>query len=191
MPTGGPFSSKDRKAPPVSWGLVVFVLVVISILVYFELRHESIEEKLRFREPSPGDASREIALPASRGQRVYVPAYSHIYGLGGKPYLLETTLSVRNTDVEHPITISSVRYYDTNGKLVKEYLNSPRRLAPLATGEFLVESEDIRGGSGANFIVEWSSSEEVNEPLIEAVMVSIGQSTSFSFARRGRVLPER
>jgi hypothetical protein len=185
------FGSSDSKPRPVSWGLVAFVLVAISLLVYFEMRHQSIEDQLRFRESPPGNAGEEIALPASTGQRVYVPAYSHIYGLGGKPYLLETTLSVRNTDIERPITISSVRYYDTDGKLVREYLSSPRRLAPLATGEFLVESEDIRGGSGANFIVEWSAADEVNEPMIEAVMVAIGQSTSFSFARRGRVLPER
>ena len=35
------------------------------------------------------------------------------------------------------------RYYDTNGKLVKNYLEKPLRLNPLATAEYLVEQKRI------------------------------------------------
>jgi hypothetical protein len=38
-----------------------------------------------------------------------VPRYSHISSSGGAGILLETTLSVRNTDLEHPIRIDRVR----------------------------------------------------------------------------------
>ena len=50
---------------------------------------------------------------------VYVPVYSHIYARGGKPYLLEATLSLRNTDTDLSISIVRVDYFDTGGKLVR------------------------------------------------------------------------
>ena len=52
-------------------------------------------------------------------QAVYVPVYSHIYYDGGRPYLLEATLSIRNVDPKQPIYVSAVEYYDTDGKLAK------------------------------------------------------------------------
>ena len=57
----------------------------------------------------------------STGQTVYVPIYSHIYsGLKGRPFNLAATLSIRNTDPQHPIRLVSVKFYDSEGKLVKE-----------------------------------------------------------------------
>ena len=48
-------------------------------------------------------------IPLSTGQTVYVPIYSHIYsGLKGRPFELAATLSIRNTDPQSPITITSV-----------------------------------------------------------------------------------
>ncbi len=102
---------------------------------------------------------------------IYVPVYSHIYAKGGKPFLLEATLSIRNSDPKEDIAIASVRYYDTNGKLIRDYLEKPMLLKPLATTEFLVAQKETEGGSGANFIVEWVSDTKVNEPIIEAVMI--------------------
>lgn len=37
------------------------------------------------------------------------------------------------------------------------------------------------GGSGANFIVEWSGDEELNEPLIEAAMVGMDGTHGMAF----------
>ncbi len=100
----------------------------------------------------------------------YVPIYSEIYFFNRTRTLqLAATLSVRNTDPENPITIISVRYYDSDGNLVKNHLESPLRLDPLASTEFIVDEvrgspvvsrrglsdqNDQTGGSGANFIVE-------------------------------------
>ena len=45
----------------------------------------------------------------SDGKTIYVPAYSHIYiGDHEKPFLLTVTLSIRNTDPEHPTNITTV-----------------------------------------------------------------------------------
>ena len=98
---------------------------------------------------------------------------------------MEATLSVRNSDPKEDITIASVRYYDTNGNLIKDYLDKAILLKPLATVEFLVAQKEIEGGSGANFIVEWISDTKVNKPVIEAVMIGIEGQTSISFVRTG------
>ena len=63
----------------------------------------------------------EIAL--TRGQTVYVPVYSHIYsGDTERPFLLTAIVSIRNTDPRVSIVLTAVDYYDSEGKLVRKYL---------------------------------------------------------------------
>ena len=164
--------------------LFAFIFITLVILIGVSTQMEDIDEKLKYIPPQTTAA--EISSEAVvAGQMVYVPIYSHIYAKGGKPFLLEATLSVRNSDAKEDITIASVRYYDTNGKLIRDYLEKPMLLKSLATTEFLVPQKEIQGGSGANFIVEWISDKNVNKPVIEAVMIGIEGQTSISFVRSG------
>jgi hypothetical protein len=120
---------------------------------------------------------------------VYVPVYSHIYYRDEHRFVnLAITLSVRNTDADHPIAVRSVRYYDTDGRLVRTYVSEPARLAPMATREFIVEEEDSSGGSGANFVVDWSAAQAVSEPVVEAVMIGTTGGQGISFTSVGRTL---
>ncbi len=122
---------------------------------------------------------------------VYVPVYSHIYHDGGRPYLLEATLSIRNVDPNQPVYVDGVDYYDTDGELSKRMLSRLIELKPLQTIEFLVERHDVSGGSGANFIVQWHAVDKrVHAPLIEAVMVGRSGTNAISFVRKGEPLPE-
>jgi len=75
--------------------------------------------------------------------------------------------------------------------LIKDYLEKPMLLKPLATAEFLVAQKEIEGGSGANFMVKWVSDTKVNEPVIEAVMIGIEGQTSISFVRAGVAIEEK
>ena len=121
----------------------------------------------------------------SKGQQVYVPAYSHIYtGNRQIPSLLTVTLSIRNTDISHAIEIMSVDYYDTKGELIKKYLSSPVFLNSLESIRYVVDYDDKTGGSGANFIVEWRSKNIVNPPIMETIMIG----TRSSFTSKGRVI---
>lgn len=123
------------------------------------------------------------------GQTVYVPVYSHVYHRdGSQEFNLTATLSIRNTDLDHAIIITAVRYYDSAGELVRRYLEQPLGLAPLASGAFVVEERDRAGGVGANFIVEWQAEAEVSPPIIEAVMISTASAQGISFVSRGRVV---
>ena len=128
----------------------------------------------------------------SGGQSVYVPIYSHVYHHDRtRTFNLTATLSVRNTDSESAIHLDSVRYYDTEGELVESFLDGVLSLPPLASVDYVVEERDVRGGSGANFIVEWSAEGPVTAPVIEAVMVSTKSSQGISFRSPGRVLAEK
>ncbi len=181
-------------------GAVVFFGVFLAIFAciagvafYLDHRLGEVEERISFVPPrsyqppsvdeqSVGDVD-VATLPLQ--QLVYVPVYSHVYFQGGSPYSLEVTLSVRNTDTEDALYVKTVDYYDTSGKRVKSYLEQPIRLAPLQTIEFLVERRDSSGGSGANFLVDWCGDNELNKPLIEAVMVGTGGTQGICFSRGG------
>jgi len=88
----------------------------------------------------------------------------------GKPerWPLSATLSIRNTDPANSLTVRSIGYYDTGGRLVREY-PAGRELAPLGTMEVFVEHKDQSGGSGANFLVVWDATRPINAPIIETV----------------------
>jgi len=136
-----------------------------------------------------GHADSDILL--SDGQTVYVPIYSHIYsGLKGSPFSLATTLSIRNTDPGHPITLVSVKFYDSDGKLVKEYLDNPTELKAMASTRYILTESDAGGGSGANFLVKWTSKTKVNPPLIEGVMIGTRSGQGISFTSRGQIIKD-
>ena len=133
----------------------------------------------------------ESGISLSTGQTVYVPIYSHIYsGLKGRPFSLAATLSIRNTDPKHAITLVSVKFYDSDGKLIKEYLDKPAELKAMASTRYILTEGDTAGGSGANFLVKWQSNEKVNPPLIEGVMIGTRSGQGISFVSRGQVIEE-
>ena len=124
-----------------------------------------------------------------KGEVIYVPVYSDIYGTDvSKKIKLSATLSIRNTDMEHEIIVSLADYYDTHGKHVKHYIESPIKLRPLQTVSYLVPYKEAEGGIGANFIVEWVSEQEVTEPVVEAVMIGTSSALGISFVCDGKVL---
>ena len=176
---------KGRMALMITGALAVIVLIVAS--AYIGERLDTIENRLQFSGPSEEQQSQDVVIMGEEVQlqAVYVPVYSHVYSDGGRPFLVETTLSVRNTDPRESIFLSSVRYFDTKGELVKDYLPGPLKLAPLESTEFLVEKSDVTGGSGANFIVVWAAETPVNEPIIEAVMIAFHGTNSISMIRSG------
>jgi hypothetical protein len=138
--------------------------------------------------PAPAFASEALQ---SKGQTVYIPVYSHIYsGNREKPFYLAATLSIRNTDPARSIFISLADYYDSDGKLIQQYLKKPIELKPMASTRFVVKESDRAGGSGANFIVKWNAPQMVNRPIMEAVMISTQMSQGISFVTRGQVISD-
>ena len=158
---------------------VLFAALVAALLSTASFKAEAAD----YFTPVEGELSTPVM-----GETVYVPLYSHVYVLGKTRFLLAATLSIHNTDLERPITITSVRYYNTAGRLMETYLDRPHRLAPLATAEFFIGQNDQRGGSGANFIVEWVAETEVSQPIVEAVMAGVSGPQGLSLIRSGHVI---
>lgn len=130
------------------------------------------------------------SLPVHKA--AYIPAHSHIYYDQGRPYPLEVTLNIRNTDGDRPVYLKSVRYYDSSGSLERDFLDDPVRLPPLQTLEFLVARQDAAGGSGASFIVEWAvESAAVDPPVIEAVMMGSSGTSAIAFTRSSQPIHVR
>jgi hypothetical protein len=119
-------------------------------------------------------------------QTFYVPIYSDIYtDRDARKVLLSATLSVRNTTLKKSLYINKIDYYDTDGALVKSYLNKPIELPAMATLNYIVEKEEDKGGSGANFIIEVEGVDETVKPVIEAVMIGNFSNKGFAFSTEG------
>jgi hypothetical protein len=133
----------------------------------------------------------ESGVKRVRGQTIYVPAYSHIYhGDRGVPFYLTVTVSIRNTDPVLPIKVLAVQYFDTDGKLLRNYVEKEVTLRPMGSAEYVVKESEKEGGAGANFLVKWESDKEVTEPIVETVMISTATQQGISFSSRGQAIEE-
>ena len=130
-------------------------LVLVCVLACFGCSGE--------RSDSSGEGSAAVhlkprltPLPEPTVRRtVYVPVYSSIYlGLDIRKDIIDltATVSIRNVSAQYPVILNFVRYYDSGGRLVREYLKEPAELGPLATVEYVVQRLDTTGGPGANFL---------------------------------------
>lgn len=169
----------------IQYGPLVLLIIAIPFIATLNNKLDHIEHQLGYKPPTVQPTDEDL-IGAS--QSWYIPAYSHIYIGSGKPVLLTATLSIRNVDATRSFSITSVRYYDTDGRLQRNWLDRPVKLGPLATMEFLVEEHDVTGGSGANFVADVLVPDDVNHPIMEAVMISGASNRGISFVSRGHLV---
>lgn len=130
----------------------------------------------------------------SKSQLVYLPVYSHIYhgnyAASGKAekLLLSALVSIRNADPKRPIRVTSARYFNTEGKMLREFVPTPKVVPAFGTLELFVERHDESGGSGANFAISWDADSPVNTPVVEAVHVFIDYTRSVIFTTSGKAI---
>jgi len=117
----------------------------------------------------------------------YVPAYSSVAMSQGKLRVdFSVTLSVHNASETQPLVVKRIAYFDTAGKQVESYLKTPVAVKPLATVSIFIATDDLRGGTGANFIVDWAATGEIAEPVVEALMVGGVANAHYAFVSQGR-----
>ena len=180
------YSSLSMLAAP----FAVFIVLLLGI-IYLGDRLHSLEDNLNYVSPATQNIVADShSIHITNAQTVYVPIYSHVYSSGGSPQLLEATLSIRNSDPEKNITLLSAQYYDSDGKKLQNYVKGQLSLGPLQSTEILIKKQDTRGGSGANFIIEWRSDKPVYEPVIEVIMIG-NEKNGISFKSHGRPLMKR
>lgn len=117
----------------------------------------------------------------------YVPAYSSVAMSQGKLRVdFSVTLSVHNASETQALVVKRIAYFDTAGKQVETYLKAPVALKPLATVSIFIPTDDVRGGTGANFLVDWAATGEISEPVVEALMVGGVANAHYAFISQGR-----
>lgn len=184
----------------VDYGLAALMTIGLSGIIlaavaayWIDSRINRLEDRLGQKPPqsySPPDLDKYQATEFADDesvteQLIYVPAYSHVYLGGGRPYLMETTLSVRNPSPNSSVYVRTVRYFDTEGKLLKKLVDRLIELKPLQSIEFVIPQKDSSGGSGANFLVEWLEADDSVSPLVEAIMVGNAGAQGISFRTEG------
>jgi hypothetical protein len=135
-------------------------------------------------------ASSLTAIPAENltvSGAFYVPVYSSVSMSQGKLRAdFSVTLSVHNASETRPLVLKRIAYFDTSGKMVDSYLKSPVALKPFSTIEVSIAANDVRGGTGANFVIDWAAAGEIAEPAVEALMVGSVGAGHYAFISQGR-----
>ncbi|MCA1457231.1 DUF3124 domain-containing protein [Bradyrhizobium sp. BRP22] len=137
-----------------------------------------------------GFANSLTAVPADNlavSGSFYVPVYSSVSMSQGRLRAdFSVTLSIHNTSETKPLVLKRIAYFDTEGKLVESHLKAPIALKPFATIEVFIPTSDVRGGTGANFVVDWAATDEIAEPAVEALMVGSVGPGHYAFISQGR-----
>jgi hypothetical protein len=132
-----------------------------------------------------------VPSEAAAGGTIYAPVYSTLHlGVANRASTVDlaATVSVRNVSTVHPITLDWVRYYDSVGKQVRDYLDKASALPPMGSVEFVIQRSDAAGGPGANFLIRWHAGASVDEPLVQTIMLGQSGNAGISFSSRGRTL---
>ncbi|MEQ9188844.1 MAG: DUF3124 domain-containing protein [Cryomorphaceae bacterium] len=116
----------------------------------------------------------------------YLSIYSEIYSqTEHRTHDLTATVSMRNTHRADTLYIQKAEFFDTKGNLIRTYFDQPIYIAPLETVEIVIDQTDQTGGTGANFLFDWSILPSSNEPLFEGVMISTSGQQGISFTTHG------
>ncbi|WP_141343433.1 MULTISPECIES: DUF3124 domain-containing protein [unclassified Bradyrhizobium] len=125
--------------------------------------------------------------PSTLRGRIYVPAHSSLLVRDGSSRLdLSVTLSVQNTSETGTLVIERIDYFNVDGQVIDRYLPRAIALKPYGAIQIVIPQQDIRGGLGANFVIDWSSPEAIDEPYLEAIMIGGPGTQGHSFVSVGR-----
>ncbi|MEM9674814.1 MAG: DUF3124 domain-containing protein [Bacteroidota bacterium] len=117
----------------------------------------------------------------------YLSVYSQIYSMTElRTHNLTVTVSMRNTNQLDTVYLNKAEFYNTKGSLIRTYFDSPIFLTPMETLHIVIDATDNSGGTGANFIFEWSVKPNTREPLFEAIMISTLGQQGLSFSTQGQ-----
>ncbi len=119
----------------------------------------------------------------------YLSVYSQIYSVTEhKRHNLTATVSLRNVNKKDTVFIKEADFFNTNGDLIKAYFTETIYVKPMQTIEIVIDETDIDGGTGANFVFDWSAKKGAIPPYFEAVMISTSGQQGLSFTSKGVVI---
>ncbi|MBO0341849.1 MAG: DUF3124 domain-containing protein [Allomuricauda sp.] len=117
----------------------------------------------------------------------YLSIYSEIYSeTEHRTHNLTSTISMRNTNLKDTVYINKAEYFDTKGSPIRTYFDRPIYIKPMETVEIVIDEKDRSGGTGANFLFQWSIKPNSHEPYFEGVMISTSGQQGLSFTTQGQ-----
>ncbi len=164
-------------------GFFVAILASLSIHTSTARAQTAVNVEQNFAGSLTAMPAESLAVSGS----FYVPVYSSVSMSAGRLRGdFSVTLSVHNASETKPLVLKRVAYFDTSGKMVESYLKTPVALKPFSTIEVFIAATDVRGGTGANFVVDWAATGEIAEPAVEALMVGSVGPGHYAFISQGR-----
>lgn len=161
----------------------IFRILIIAIIASAceEPQENSALEEVNWKE------RKDFTLPDSLvSGKSYLSVYTAIYSLTEhKTHSLTSTISMRNMNSQDSIYIHKAQFYNTAGDLIRTYFDKPIFIKPNETVEIVIDELDNEGGTGANFVFEWSIKPQSNEPFFEGVMISTSGQQGLSFTTQG------
>lgn len=160
-----------------------FLFIGVITLLFLSCKKETKYEYL-----IPDWTSRKIEgkIDSLISHKTYLPLYAQIYQRSQDIKVdLTVTVSIRNTDVLNRIFLKRIDYYNTEGKLIRKYLDWPVFVKPSETIEIILPSNDNEGGTGANFDFEWLTPQTASKPVFESIMISTQGQQGIAFTCRG------
>ena len=100
--------------------------------------------------------------------------------------ILTATISIRNVNKADTVYINKAEYYNTKGNSIRTYFDKPIFIAPMETVEIVIDERDQEGGTGANFLFDWTIKPNSNDPIFEAIMISTSGQQGLSFTTQGK-----
>jgi hypothetical protein len=178
---------EKMRAPPLSPALPVLALVLAWSVFATECAARS---PLPAAQPVIIGPDATTSAPQEKlavHGRTFIPLHSTLLGQGGVTRLnFSGALSIHNASATNVLAIEKVEYRNGAGQLIESYLNNPVYLKPYASLQVLIAQDDVRGGTGASFTVDWSTVEGADEPLIEAIMTAFTGPHSYAILSPGR-----
>jgi hypothetical protein len=168
------------------------VLFVFVISILESCNHKPVEETIKKSHPSHKYHYVKLNKNDIKYiETLYLPIYSDIYYTNGTlRYRLTATVSIRNISQADTAYLLKATYYDSYGKILKEFADSSIMLLPMESFEFVVEESEKEGGAGANFIVEWGALKNANQLIVQSVMIGTGGQQGISFLSEARVIKQ-
>jgi len=170
---------------------VIFLLLVIAVSCNSKKqRNNTAQQNLSDFDPQVYEL-KDNSVNLVKGQVLYMPIYSNI------PHFMDSVVidmsafvAFHNTDFYNSVRLLKVQYFDTKGRLVRDFLpNETKVLKPLETADFYVPYQD-KSGTGANFLIEWKADSLVTEPLVESITINTKLQNTVAVLSHGKVIKE-
>ncbi len=164
---------------------------LISLLFLALLTLQSCQEKEKMGSVDSVNWTRRTVEYAADSTLVhgatYLSVYSHIYSeTEHRTHSRTATVSIRNMNRSDTVFIDKAEYFNTKGELLRTYFKKPIFIVPMETVEIIIDADDEEGGSGANFLFEWTTEQHANAPYFECVMISTSGQQGLSFSTKGQ-----